>query len=99
MAQAHRRLGARVTVIDVGPLLPRDDPELVASLAGHLRRVRGSRSAPSSRSPASSATETALPLGSPTASGSRDRICWSLPAAGPSIEALDLAAAGIAGDG
>ena len=26
MAQAHRRLGARVTVLDVGPLLPRDDP-------------------------------------------------------------------------
>src|SRR5712671_4974495 len=28
IAQAHSRLGARVTVIDVGPLLPRDDPEL-----------------------------------------------------------------------
>src|SRR6516165_5958054 len=36
MAQAHRRLGARVTVIDVGPLLPRDDPELSAILAGRL---------------------------------------------------------------
>ncbi len=36
MAQAHRRLGAQVTVLDVGPVLPRDDPELVASLAGHL---------------------------------------------------------------
>ena len=32
MAQAHCRLGARVTVLDVGPVLPRDDPELVASL-------------------------------------------------------------------
>src|SRR5256885_8916390 len=36
MAQAHRRLGARVTVLDVGPVLPRDDPELVASLASPL---------------------------------------------------------------
>jgi pyruvate/2-oxoglutarate dehydrogenase complex dihydrolipoamide dehydrogenase (E3) component len=36
MAQAHRRLGAQVTVLDVGPVLPRDDPELVASLACHL---------------------------------------------------------------
>jgi len=36
MAQAHRRLGAQVTVLDVGPVLPRDDPELVASLTRHL---------------------------------------------------------------
>ncbi len=36
MAQAHRRLGAQVTVLDVGPVLPRDDPELVASLVMHL---------------------------------------------------------------
>src|SRR5271157_2554795 len=36
LAQAHRRLGAPVTVLDVGPLLPRDDPELVALLAERL---------------------------------------------------------------
>ena len=30
MAQAHRRLGSRVTVLDMGPLLPHDDPELTA---------------------------------------------------------------------
>ncbi len=30
MAQAHRRLGSRVTVLDMGPLLPHDDPELAA---------------------------------------------------------------------
>ena len=36
MAQAHRRLGARVSVLDIGPLLPRDDPELVALLAERL---------------------------------------------------------------
>ncbi len=28
MAQAHRRLGCRVTVLDMGPILPKDDPEL-----------------------------------------------------------------------
>ncbi len=36
LAQAHRRLGASVTVIDAGPILPRDDPELVASLTARL---------------------------------------------------------------
>jgi pyruvate/2-oxoglutarate dehydrogenase complex dihydrolipoamide dehydrogenase (E3) component len=36
MAQAHCRLGARVTVLDIGPLLPRDDPELTACLAERL---------------------------------------------------------------
>ena len=32
LAQAYRRLGAAVTVLDQGPLLPRDDPELVGLL-------------------------------------------------------------------
>jgi pyruvate/2-oxoglutarate dehydrogenase complex dihydrolipoamide dehydrogenase (E3) component len=36
MAQAHHRLGARVTVLDIGPLLPRDDPELATCLAERL---------------------------------------------------------------
>ena len=36
MAQAHYRLGARVTVLDIGPLLPRDDPELATCLAERL---------------------------------------------------------------
>jgi pyruvate/2-oxoglutarate dehydrogenase complex dihydrolipoamide dehydrogenase (E3) component len=36
LAQAYRGLGAAVTVIDAGPLLPRDDPELVALLATRL---------------------------------------------------------------
>ena len=29
MAQAHRRLGARVTILDAGSILPKDDPEAV----------------------------------------------------------------------
>ena len=32
LAQAYRRLGAEVTVLDLGPMLPREDPELVAPL-------------------------------------------------------------------
>lgn len=36
MAQAFRRLGSAVTLIQRGRLLPRDEPELVASLSGRL---------------------------------------------------------------
>jgi pyruvate/2-oxoglutarate dehydrogenase complex dihydrolipoamide dehydrogenase (E3) component len=36
LAQAHHRLGSAVTVIDAGPILPRDDSELAARLAGRL---------------------------------------------------------------
>ena len=32
MAQAHRRLGCEVTVLDMGPIAPKDDPELVGIL-------------------------------------------------------------------
>lgn len=36
MAQAHRRLGARVTLVEGSRLLPRDDPELVAVIRERL---------------------------------------------------------------
>lgn len=36
MAQAHRRLGARVTLVEKQVLLPRDDPELVAIIRARL---------------------------------------------------------------
>ena len=36
LAQAHRRLGSAVTVIDAGPLLPREDQELASQLVAHL---------------------------------------------------------------
>lgn len=36
MAQAFRRLGAAVTVLDQGPILPREDPELVQILRDRL---------------------------------------------------------------
>ena len=37
MAQAHRRLGCRVSVIEAGRALGREDPEAVARLLAHLR--------------------------------------------------------------
>jgi pyruvate/2-oxoglutarate dehydrogenase complex dihydrolipoamide dehydrogenase (E3) component len=36
MAQAHRRLGARVTILDVGKILPKDDPDAVAVVRARL---------------------------------------------------------------
>lgn len=37
MAQAHRRLGSKVTVLDIATILPKDDPELVAILKNSLK--------------------------------------------------------------
>ncbi|MDP6175528.1 MAG: NAD(P)/FAD-dependent oxidoreductase, partial [Rhodospirillales bacterium] len=38
MAQAHRHLGVRVTVVEIATILPNDDPELVDVLRQALRR-------------------------------------------------------------
>jgi pyruvate/2-oxoglutarate dehydrogenase complex dihydrolipoamide dehydrogenase (E3) component len=95
MAQAHRRLGAKVTVLDVGPLLPRDDPELAASLA---ERLAGE----------GVVTRPRVEIAAVERDGEdilvhlerSERIAGShlLVAAGrrPNVEALDLSAAGIA---
>ena len=95
MAQAHCRLGARVTVLDVGPLLPRDDPELSAVLAERLWSEGivgrpGVEIAEVER--AGQVIRVRLESGEQI-SGSH-----LLIAAGrrPTVEALDLAAAGIA---
>ncbi|HEV2336145.1 MAG TPA: FAD-dependent oxidoreductase [Stellaceae bacterium] len=95
LAQAHRGLGAAVTVIDAGPILPHDDPELVALLAGRLGED-GIALKPS----------VGVALIEPTGSqivvtlATGERIAGShlLVAAGrrPNLAALDLAAAGIA---
>lgn len=37
LAQAHRRLGARVTVLEAAQLLPKDDPELVEFVRRRMR--------------------------------------------------------------
>jgi len=36
LAQAHRRLGAEVTIVDMGPVLPKDDPELTTLVRAQL---------------------------------------------------------------
>jgi pyruvate/2-oxoglutarate dehydrogenase complex dihydrolipoamide dehydrogenase (E3) component len=36
LAQAHRRLGAEVTVVDIGPVLPKDDPEVSRTVRERL---------------------------------------------------------------
>ncbi len=36
LAQAHRRLGAEVTIVDMGPVLPKDDPEMTSVVRAQL---------------------------------------------------------------
>ena len=36
LAQAHRRLGAEVTIVDMGPILPKDDPEMTALVRAQI---------------------------------------------------------------
>jgi pyruvate/2-oxoglutarate dehydrogenase complex dihydrolipoamide dehydrogenase (E3) component len=98
MAQAHRRLGARVTVIDVGPLLPRDDPELAASLTERLSE-EGIDTRP--RTEIATVERDGEAVAIRLTSGERIAGSHLLVAAGrrPSIEALDLSAAGIAATG
>ncbi|HXP03612.1 MAG TPA: FAD-dependent oxidoreductase [Stellaceae bacterium] len=94
LAQAHRRLGADVTVIDAGPLLPRDDPELVALLAARLTE-EGVKLCPSSPIAAVESDDDGIAV--QLESGARVAGSHLLVAAGrrPNIEALDLAAAGV----
>jgi pyruvate/2-oxoglutarate dehydrogenase complex dihydrolipoamide dehydrogenase (E3) component len=95
MAQAHCRLGARVTVLDVGPLLPRDDPELSTILAERLS-AEGVVCRPEVA--IAGIERTGRTLAVRLASGEQVVGSHLLVATGrrPSIEALDLAAAGIA---
>jgi pyruvate/2-oxoglutarate dehydrogenase complex dihydrolipoamide dehydrogenase (E3) component len=94
MAQAHCRLRARVTVLDVGPVLPRDDPDLVASLTARLI-AEGIEIRPGVEIAAIECDGAAIVA--QLAGG--DRIVGShlLVAAGrrPTVDGLDLTAAGI----
>ncbi|MGA8550993.1 MAG: FAD-dependent oxidoreductase [Stellaceae bacterium] len=95
MAQAHRRLGAQVTVLDLGPLLPRDDPELTALLA---ERLAGEGIALRPRVAIASVARDAAGVAIRLGDANELKGSHLLVAAGrrPSIEALALAAAGIA---
>lgn len=95
LAQAYRRLGSAVTVIDAGPLLGHEDPELVAILAERLRG-EGLRLHPSTIV----ARVEQTPDGTAIILSNGERITGShlLVAAGreANIAALGLDAAGIA---
>src|SRR5439155_13260749 len=95
LAQAHKGLGAAVTVIDAGPILPHDDPELTALLAQRLAED-GIALKPSVRVAGieQAGSEIAVTL----ATGERIAGSHLLIAAGrrPNLAALDLPAAGIA---
>ncbi|MBV8131808.1 MAG: FAD-dependent oxidoreductase [Alphaproteobacteria bacterium] len=95
MAQAHCRLGVRVTVLDIGPLLPRDDPELAAILAKRLSS-EGIVCRPGTEIAGIERTEKTVVVR--LASGEQISGSHLLIATGrrPTIEALDLPAAGIA---
>jgi pyruvate/2-oxoglutarate dehydrogenase complex dihydrolipoamide dehydrogenase (E3) component len=95
LAQAHKGLGASVTVIDAGPLLPRDDPELVALLAGRLGED-GIALKP--RVAVAGIAREGTGIAVTLATGERITGSHLLVAAGrrPNLAALDLPAAGIA---
>lgn len=97
MAQAFRRLGAQVTVLEAGRALARDDPELAGILLAALRREgialrEGVRIA---RVAATAGGGVALELedGAGTVAGSHLLLATGRR---PDVEALNLPAAGIA---
>ncbi len=100
MAQAHRHLGARVTVLEMSSILPRDDPELVdvlrTRLAGEGIDIREGVEVTGVER-ADGGLEVVL-AGDGGGGGSRVRGSHILVAAGrrPNVEGLDLEAAGIA---
>jgi len=91
LAQAHRMLGAAVTVIDAGPILPHDDLELAARLADRIEEegVTLYQSAKIAR------VEPGIAV--ILENGERIEGSHLLVATGrrPALDALDLAAAGI----
>lgn len=98
MAQAHRRLGAAVTLVEAAALLPREDPEAVAVLRARLLAegvtlLEGARVAAAG---AGASGGIALRL----EDGRRIEGSHLLLATGrrPALEALDLPAAGIRAD-
>lgn len=98
MAQAHRRLGCRVTVLEIGTILPRDDAELVAFIRDRLNGegvdlMEGARVTNVARSEDGVRVGLETEIGATTVTGSH-----LLVAAGrvPVVQGLDLDKAGIA---
>lgn len=97
MAQAHRRLGSTVTVIEQQAILPKDDPELANVVRAQLLRdgivlLEGAELARVERSPGGLAAQVKRQGTTMTVTGSH-----LLVAAGrrPNIEGLNLEAAGV----
>ncbi len=99
LAQAHARLGARVTVLEMARLLPQDDPDLVATVRASLIRdgvtlFEGARVIDVARH------NDEIQVNFAGANGIASAVSGShlLLATGrrPNLEALDLATAGIA---
>ena len=95
MAQAHRRLGSRVTVVEAGQPLAREDPDLAAVVLARLR-AEGVEIIEGLAVTAVAGTEGALNV--TLADGRRIAGSHLLVAAGrrPALDRLDLDAAGIA---
>ncbi len=94
MAQAHRRLGSRVTVIEGAAALGRDDPELAAVV---LKRLREEGVEIVERAPAAAVRGTSGAIEVETAGGRTFRGSHLLVAVGrrANIDRLGLGAAGI----
>lgn len=98
MAQAHRQLGARVTVLEMAQILPKDDPELVEVVRRRLDRD-GVQIHEGVKVVAAAKSETGVAV-TVASDGQESRIEGShvLVAAGrrPNVNDLDLKQAGIA---
>src|SRR5581483_491445 len=98
MAQAHRLLGSRVTVVEAARLLGKDDPELVETVRRQLRRDDiALREGATVVAAAADGAGIALEL---EENGARTRLTGShlLVATGraPTLDGLDLDKGGIA---
>lgn len=100
MAQAHRRLGSRVTLVEMARLLPNDDPELVAVLRAALTdegiEIReGARTDSAARDGNAIALTLTAAQGVETLTGDALLVATGRR---PVTDGLDLEAAGIAHD-
>lgn len=94
MAQAHRRLGSQVTVIEAATLLNRDDPEMAAMVGARLRAegveiLEGQRAAQVS---GEAGAITVTTDGGTTVTGTHLLVALGRK---PNIDRLNLSAAGI----
>ena len=95
MAQAYHRLGARVTVLDLGPLLPRDDPEMVRRLSEQLSG-EGIELRPHVAITAAARENGGLTIRLADGEGIIGSHILVATGRQPTVEALNLSAAGIA---